>query len=134
VDSGLSGGPRLIADGRIAVSDRGERLASSGLLPRTFVAYATQAGHPRYLVLGVATAMAFQDAAEFLEGYFHRFHGLPCAEAMSLDGGPSSQLTYRANGVLHEAQASDVTVPTSLLVFAGDATIKEAGLPSATSR
>lgn len=134
VDSGLSGGPRLILHGRIAVSDRAERLASSGLLPRTFVAYAAEAGVPRYLVLGAATAMTFQDAAEFLDGYFRRFHGLPCAEAMSLDGGPSSQLTYRANSVLHEAQASDVTVPTSLLVFSGAAPVEEAGLPPATSR
>ena len=78
--------------------------------------------------------MTFQDAAVFLEEYFHRFHGVPCAEAMSLDGGPSSQLTYRANGILHEAQASDITVPTSLLIFAGDARMKEAGLPSAPSR
>jgi hypothetical protein len=75
--------------------------------------------------------MTFQDAAEFLDGYFRRFHRLPCAEAMSLDGGPSSQLTYRAHGVLHEAQASDVTVPTSLLVFAGSERAEEAGLPSA---
>src|SRR4051794_4866931 len=52
VESGLSGGPRLIARGRIAVSDRGERLASGGLLPRTFVGYASQAGVPRYMVMG----------------------------------------------------------------------------------
>ncbi len=134
IESGLSGGPRLIANGRVAVSDRTERLASSGLLPRTFVGYAAQAGTPRYLVLGVATSMSFQDAAEFLDDYFRRFHGLACAEAMSLDGGPSSQLTYRADGVFHEAQASDVTVPTSLLVFADGAGLDEAGLPESASR
>jgi hypothetical protein len=116
VDSGLSGGPRLIARGRIGVADREERLASSGLLPRTFVGYGGPAGAPQHLVLGVATAMTFQDAARFLDGYFRRFHGVPCAEAMSLDGGPSSQLAYRADGVLYEAQSSDVTVPTALLV------------------
>jgi hypothetical protein len=118
INSGLSGGPRLIAHGYIAVSDHAERLVSDGLLPRTFVGYASQAGVPRYLVLGVATAMTFQDAAQFLDGYFRRFHALPCADAMSLDGGPSSQLAYRADGALYEAQASETTVPTCLLVFA----------------
>jgi hypothetical protein len=108
------------------VSDRAERLTSSGLLPRTFVGYAAPAGTPRYLVFGVATAMSFQDAAEFLDGYFRRFHGVPCAEAMSLDGGPSSQLTYRTQDALHEAQASDVTVPTALLVFTDGEALKEA--------
>jgi hypothetical protein len=129
VDSGLSGGPRLIARGRIAVSDRGERLASGGLLPRTFVGYAQEAGIPRYMVLGVATAMTFQDAAQFLDGYFRRFHRLPCAEAMGLDGGPSSQLAYRADGALYEAQASDTTVPTCLLVFADRSPEREVDLP-----
>src|SRR5437879_6409712 len=74
VDSGLSGGPRLIARGHLTVSDRSERLASAGLLPRTFVGYATRAGVPRYMVLGVATAMTFQDAAQFLDLYFRPFH------------------------------------------------------------
>lgn len=134
VESGLAGGPRLIARGRIAVSDRGERLASSGLLPRTFAGYASEGGVPRYLVMGVATAMTFQDAARFLDGYFRRFHGRPCTEAMSLDGGPSSQLAYRAGGALYEAQASDTTVPTCLLVFADRAPGLEAGLPSGASR
>jgi hypothetical protein len=132
--SGLSGGPRLIARGRLAVSDRGEHLASGGLLPRTFVGYAVQGGVPRYLVLGVATAMTFQDAARFLQGYFRRFHALPCAEAMSLDGGPSSQLAYRADGALYEAQASDTTVPTCLLVFSDSSGEQEAGLTSASRR
>jgi len=130
VDSGLSGGPRLIARGHLTVSDRSERLASAGLLPRTFVGYATRAGVPRYMVLGVATAMTFQDVAQFLDLYFRRFHGLPCAEAMSMDGGPSSQLSYRADGALSEAQASDVTVPTCLLVFADGTPEQAAGLPS----
>jgi hypothetical protein len=118
VESGLAGGPRLIARGQVRVSDRTERLASHGLLPRTFIGYAAREGEPRHLVLGVATAMTFEDAARFLDGYFRRFHGLPCAEAMCLDGGPSSQLAYRERGVLHEAQSSDVTVPTCLLVHA----------------
>jgi hypothetical protein len=134
IESGLSGGPRLIARGRVAVSDRAERLTSDGLLPRTFVGFATEGGTPRFLVIGVATAMSFQDAAEFLDGYFHRFHGIPCAEAMSLDGGPSSQLTYRAHDALHEAQASDVTVPTALLVLADGEEMSKAGLPPAAGR
>jgi hypothetical protein len=133
VESGLSGGPRLIARGHVAVSDRAERLASSGLLPRTFVAYAAQAGEPRYMVMGVATAMTFQDAARFLDGYFRRFHGLACTEAMSLDGGPSSQLAYRADGALYEAQASDTTVPTCLLVFADRTPDQQADLPSSAT-
>jgi hypothetical protein len=114
----LSGGPRLIARGEIAVSDRDERLKSSGLLPRTFVGYAGDRDGvgPRHLVLGAATAMTFQDAARFLAGYFRRFHGVACAEAMALDGGPSSQLAYRADGMIYEAQTSDVTVPTCVIV------------------
>jgi hypothetical protein len=121
IQSGLSGGPRLIARGRIAVTDHQERLASSGLLPRTFVGYSAAAGTPRHLVLGVATAMTFQDAARFLDRYFRRFHNVPCAEAMCLDGGPSSQLAYRADGVLYEAQSSDTTVPTCLLIHSSEA-------------
>jgi hypothetical protein len=120
VQSGVSGGPRLIARSQIRVSDRSERLASHGLLPRTFIGYASQDGAPRHLVLAVATAMTFEDAARFLDRYFRRFHGLPCEEAMGLDGGPSSQLVYREGGVLVEAQSSDVTVPTCLLVHTDD--------------
>jgi hypothetical protein len=86
------------------------------------------------MILGVATAMTFQDAAQFLDRYFRRFHGLPCTEAMSLDGGPSSQLAYRADGALYEAQASDTTVPTCLLVFADRMPEQEAGLPVVTTR
>jgi hypothetical protein len=35
---------------------------------------------------------------------------------MALDGGPSSPLAYRADGVIDEAQTSEVTVPTCVIV------------------
>ena len=82
------------------------------------------------MVLGVATAMTFPEAAQFLQGYFLRFHGLQCTEAMCLDGGPSSQLAYRADGAVYEAQASETTVPTCLLIFSDETLTQEAGLPS----
>jgi hypothetical protein len=119
VDSAVACGPRLIRDGRIAVSDVEERLVSDRLAARTFVGIVRQKAEPARLLLGVAESMRYVEAAAFLGRYCRAFHGTDCADAMCLDGGSSSQLVYRLEGKWMEARATPVTVPTAVLVFSG---------------
>jgi hypothetical protein len=116
VDSAVACGPRLIQNGRIAVTDRQERLVNPPPLRRTFAGYNVMSGKPRFLVLGIAESMTFQNVAGFLDRYFRKYHETPCAEAMCLDGGASSQLAYRAKGALEDISETDVTVPSAVLV------------------
>ncbi len=116
VDSAVACGPRLISAGKIAISDRDERLASPRPLRRTFVGYDTEKSRPGHMVLATCEAMTFSDAATFLQAYFKKYHGRTCAEAMALDGGASTQLAYRAAGGSIESVGSLVTVPTAILV------------------
>ena len=116
VDSAVGCGPRLIQGGRIRVTDSEERLASPPPLRRTFVGYSVESGRPHRLVLGITDSMTFEQVAEFLDRHFRKQFRTPCAEAMCLDGGASTQLVYRANGAYTEARPSVVTVPTAILV------------------
>jgi len=131
VDSAVACGPRLIAGGQLAITDREERLGSPLALPRTFVAYDVEGigaqARPRHLLLGIAMQMTFADVAAFVQRYFRQIHHTACAEAMCLDGGSSSQLVYRAPAghlAATGAHAQDyvdtrpsfVTVPTAILV------------------
>jgi hypothetical protein len=111
----VAGGPRLIQTGRVAVAARAERLASPGKRPRSLVGYTLARGR-RHLVLAAAAAFTYEDAAAFLAGYFRRQHGLPCGEAMCLDGGTSSQLAFRQGRRYRAPFPSTVSVPTCVLV------------------
>jgi phosphodiester glycosidase len=116
-DYALSGGPRLVHEGRAFVAARHERLASAGALPRTFVGYSHGHGRARNrLVLCTATAMTYDQAAAFVMKYFREQYHEPCDEAMCLDGGPSSQLAYRSGDRVSLAAGGATTVPTCILV------------------
>ena len=109
-------GPTLIQRGKITVTDRLERLASPGALPRTFVAYDGPAAHPTHFVLGVASGMTYQDLAKFLKDYFSRYDGTQAEAAMCLDGGASTQFSYRQNNVAQSPRFTGVTVPDAVIV------------------
>jgi hypothetical protein len=114
--SAVAGGPRLIHDGQVAVSARGERLASPGARSRSFVGYASPAhGRPR-LVLATASALSYRDAADFLAAYFRQEHNIACEQAMCLDGGTSAQLAYRQGSRCIPAGPGALAVPTCVLV------------------
>jgi Phosphodiester glycosidase len=116
-DDALSGGPRLIHEGRRFVAASDERLCSVGALPRTFLGYSQgNDGKGARLVLVTASAMTYREAANFLLEYFRERHGSACEEAMCLDGGPSSQLAYRSGTQVLTAHAETVTVPTCILI------------------
>ena len=106
-------GPRLIREGAIEVSYRGERLASPGALPRTFLGFSD-----RRVVLAAATGMEFSDCAAFMKRYFREAHGEVCREAMALDGGASTQAAWRENGAIRTDSPLNIEVPTALLVHA----------------
>jgi hypothetical protein len=109
-------GPTLIAPGFDAPTDRPERLASPGPLPRTFVAYDQRRGRARHFVLGIAEDMTYADLARFLRGYFRRAHGAPPTAAMCLDGGASTQLSYRLGGRVVSPLDTGVSVPDAVLI------------------
>jgi len=111
-------GPRLIRAGRVEVAARGERLASPGRLPRTFLGFGGRGARADRLVLCAATGMEFRECAEFLAGYFRRRHGFPCREAMALDGGGSTQAAWREGGAVRADSPLNIAVPTAVLVHA----------------
>ena len=110
-------GPTLIADGKVVVTQYQERLVSPGPVPRTFVAYDDVAGRPRHFVFGIASGTAFPDLAAFLAAYFPRYDTSQAQAAMCLDGGASTQLTYRFNGTLQSPRETGVTVPDALVLL-----------------
>jgi exopolysaccharide biosynthesis protein len=114
--SAVACGPRLVAGARPRVCDREERLVSPPSVPRTFVAYDTQHGKPRHLLLAVGSAMTYADASTYAQRHFERVHGTVCAEAMCLDGGGSSQLVYWNGETYEQPYGAPVTVPTAVIV------------------
>ena len=72
-----------------------ERLASPGPRPRTFVAYDAPAGAPRTSSSASPPAWTYHDLAALLAGYFPRYDATRAADAMCLDGGASTQFSYR---------------------------------------
>lgn len=116
VRQALACGPRLIRDGKIEVSFKGERLASPGALPRTFLGFGGATGK-RHLLLCAADAMEFEECARFLQGYFERAYGAPCTDAMCMDGGSSTQAAWRENGAVTADPDPSTTVPTAILVY-----------------
>lgn len=115
----LQCGPRLIHNGRIATAERAERLVSRGSLPRTFLGFGGPEGKPRFMVLCAADGMEFLDCARFLKDYFQREHHCACEEAMCLDGGASTQASWREGGAIRSDPDPHTSVPTALLVYAG---------------
>ena len=110
-------GPTLIAGGKIVVTQYQERLVSPGPVPRTFVAYDDVGGKPRHLIFGIASGATFQDLAAFLVAYFPRYDSAPAQAAMCVDGGASTQLSYRLNGVVQSPRETGVTVPDALVLL-----------------
>lgn len=117
VESAVGCGPTLIQHGQIVVTDRLERLASPGPRPRTFVAYDGPAGRPRHFILGIASNMTFSDLAAFLASYFSRYDGTPAEAAMCLDGGASTQMSYRLNQAVRSPLFTGVTVPDAVVIM-----------------
>lgn len=118
VRQALACGPRLIHAGKTQITARGERLASPGALPRTFLGYSVgRGGKPGHLALCTTDSMEFEDCARFLADYFRRYHGTSCQEAMALDGGASTQAVWKEAGSVKTQFAAGVTVPTAILVF-----------------
>jgi len=112
----ISCGPTLISGGHAAVTDYQERLVSSGNLPRTFVAYDSVVGRPTHFVMGVTSATSFKSLAGFLVDYFAHYHHTEAARAMCMDGGPSSQISYRgADGVVSPMQTG-TAVPVAITI------------------
>lgn len=118
VQSAVGCGPRLVQNGKLAVTDRQERLVSPGDEARTFVAYDTGTdGRPRHFLLGMASGMEYRDAARFVLRYFPRVDHTHAAEAMCVDGGASTQLSYRAaGGAVQSPRETGVSVPDAIVI------------------
>ena len=110
-------GPTLISEGKIVVTQYQERLVSPGPLARTFVAYDGPAGHPRHLVVGIASGADFAELAAFLSRYFPRYDHSRAEAAMCLDGGASTQMTYVLNGAAQSPRETGMTVPDALVLL-----------------
>lgn len=117
LQSGVGCGPLLIQNGQAHVTDRQERLASAGALPRTFVAYST-GRRPAHVVIGMASGMEYRALAAFLLRYFPRYDHAPACAALCLDGGASTQLSYRAGlpGAIQSPRDTGVTVPDAVVL------------------
>lgn len=120
----VAAGPRLFAAGVRRVTDTEEHLRMPGRLPRAFIAYDRESGHPRHLLLGRADGMEFQQVADYLTDYFAAAHGSTPREALCMDGGPSAQLVYRdpQSGAVIDAEPTGVQVPTAILLLPADTT------------
>jgi hypothetical protein len=117
VAEALGCGPTLISGGKVVVTQYGERLVSPGPRPRTFVAYDLVNGQPKHLLAGMASGSDFHALAAFLAAYFPRYDGTRAEAAMCLDGGASTQMTYRQNETLHAPLDTGVTVPDALVLL-----------------
>ena len=116
IDQAVGCGPTLLQRGRALPTDREERLVSTGPLPRTFVAYDLVRGHPRHFVVGIATWITYEDLGQFLIGYFKTYHRTKTVSAMCLDGGASTQFSYRYKTDIYSPLDTDVTVPDAILI------------------
>ena len=110
-------GPMLIAGGHVVVTDTRERLVSPGQRPRTFVAYDRVDGQALHFIVGTASAIDFRSLANWIAGYFRRVHGTGAEAAMCLDGGASTQMTYRVAGAVQSPRETGVTVPDALVLL-----------------
>lgn len=116
VEQALACGPRLVREGKVEITQRGERLASPGALPRTFLGFGGPNPRKPRVVLCAAEGMEFEECAQFLTSYFRSSYGTPCREGMCLDGGASTQAAWREGGKVVSDLPFSTTVPTALLV------------------
>lgn len=107
-------GPTLIRNGRAAVSDSAERLASDELSARTFVAYDAPHGKPRHFVIGAGDRLTYRELASAILDYFAQAHDDRPSRAMCLDGGESSQISYVDRGRVVSPRATGVSVPDAV--------------------
>ena len=112
-------GPTLISHGHRLVTQYQERLASPGPRPRTFVAYDAVDGKPTHLVFGIGSSIDFHGLAAFLAAYFPKYDHTHAEAAMCLDGGASTQMTYRLHGASQSPFETGVTVPDALVLLPG---------------
>ena len=119
VRSAIGCGPMLIWNGKTVVTDRQERLASPGAEPRTFIAYDRHWPQPDHVVVGIASEIAYSDIASFLQHYFKSYDRARAGAAMCLDGGASTQFSYRSGGVVNAARDTGVAVPDAVVVLPG---------------
>jgi len=110
-------GPTLIAGGKVVVTDSRERLVSPGPLPRTFVAYDTGDGTSKHLLVGMASASDFPSLANWIADYFSRVDGTRAEAAMCLDGGASTQMTYKFHDALQSPRETGVSVPDAFVLL-----------------
>lgn len=116
IQDAIGCGPMLVRAGRPVVTDHQERLVDDLRTARTFVAYDTIQGHPRHFVIGVANAATYKDLAQALIRYYARAHGTKPARAMCVDGGSSSQLSYKSGGQTLTPLATSVAMPTAIAI------------------
>ena len=117
IASAVGCGPMLIAAGKIVVTDSWERLVSPGPRPRTFVAYDSENGRPKHLLVGIASASDFPALAKWIAGYFRQYHRTRAVAAMCLDGGASTQISYTLHGTPQTPRETGVTVPDVLVLL-----------------
>ena len=109
-------GPRLVHDGKPKVAAKEERLSSPGELPRTFLGIGGE-GPKRRLVLAIADGAEFETCAAFITDFFRDRCGVPCDEAMALDGGASTAMAWRERSTVDVSPPLAATVPTAILVY-----------------
>jgi len=108
-DSAVAGGPRLIHNGRVFVTDREESRLDPEPAARLAVGYSgTQ------LVFCRAESMTYAALASYLQ------QTLPLDEALCLDGGPSAQLVVKENTGWRELAPAGVPVPTAIVLVPSD--------------
>ena len=108
-------GPVIAHDGHIAISDYPEHLVMASEYPRTFVAYDGN-GASKHFVLGVITGAYFPYLARFLEYYFRVVDDTHLGSAVCLDGGPSSQLSFRQGHNIVSPLATGVECPDAIIL------------------
>lgn len=109
-------GPTLIRSGRNVVTAHEERLASDIPTERTFVAYDRSAGRAVHFAIGITSPMTYSEAATAIGAYFADVHHSKVDRAMCLDGGSSSQLSYRSGSGVVSPRATMVTVPDAVAI------------------
>lgn len=109
-------GPRLVRNEKVDVTARAERLLSAGELPRTFLGVGGE-GKSRRLVLAIADGAEFETCAAFMVDFFRTHCGVPCRDAMALDGGASTSMAWREGSTVDVSPPLAATVPTAVLVY-----------------
>ncbi len=108
-------GPRLVREGKADVAAASERLRSPGELPRTFLGIGGE-GKSRRLALAIADGAEFDTCADFMVDFFRTRCGVPCRDAMALDGGASTAMAWREGKSIDVSPPLAATVPTAVLV------------------